>query len=157
MAITKRAVAPAAVKDEPKTDVVKINPPVEATVSGAEVSAKKAEAKTAVKKAAPAKKAEAKPAEKKTAAVKKTEAKPAAKKAAPAKKAAEKAVNAELTVQYSGREYSTDEIRKAFEGVWTYDMGKKLADVKSVDLYFKPEESAVYYVVNGDETGSFNI
>ena len=40
MAIIKRAVAPAAVKEEKKTDVVKINPPVVATVSGSEVGKK---------------------------------------------------------------------------------------------------------------------
>ncbi|MBO6112195.1 MAG: hypothetical protein J6P45_04015 [Lachnospiraceae bacterium] len=100
MAIIKRAVAPAAVKEEKKTDVVKINPPVVATVSGSEVgkksikkdnagsTEKKAEEKkdenAAVKKAAPAKK-ETKPAVKKAAPAKK-ETKPVSKKAAPTKK-----------------------------------------------------------------------
>ena len=32
--------------------------------------------------------------------------------------------------------------------------GKKVADIKSIDLYIKPEEGAVYYVVNGTDTGS---
>ena len=28
---------------------------------------------------------------------------------------------------------------------------------KTVELYVKPEESSVYYVINGDVTGSFAI
>lgn len=41
--------------------------------------------------------------------------------------------------------------------VWQYDLGKKAADLKSVDLYVKPEENKVYYVMNGDVTGDFDI
>ena len=37
---------------------------------------------------------------------------------------------------------------------WTKAAGKKVADIKSIDLYIKPEEGAVYYVVNGTDTGS---
>ena len=36
---------------------------------------------------------------------------------------------------------------------WTKS-GGKVGDIKSVDLYIKPEESAVYYVINKTETGS---
>ena len=31
--------------------------------------------------------------------------------------------------------------------------GNKEADVKEIAVYVKPEEAAIYYVVNGDVTG----
>ena len=36
---------------------------------------------------------------------------------------------------------------------WTAS-GKKVGDIKTMDLYIKPEETTVYYVINGTETGS---
>ena len=89
-------------------------------------------------------------------AAKAAEAKPAK---APAKRAAKKSaeVKGNVTVQFSGKSYSTEELVKIAKDVWKYDLGKDEADFKSVELYVKPEESSVYYVVNGDVTGSFNI
>ena len=118
--------------------------------------------KTAVKepaeKKAPVKKTAAKPAAEKTAAEKPVSAaKPAAKKA-PAKTAAAKAEAKEIvTVQFAGKSYSTEELVKIAKDVWKYDLGKNEADFKDVELYVKPEESSVYYVINGDVTGSFAI
>ena len=117
----------------------------------------KAEVKPAAKKA-PAKKAETKPAAKaetKPAAkapAKKAEAKPAAK--APAKKAA---VKEAISVQFAGKSYTTEELVKIAKDVWKYDLKQKATDFKSVELYVKPEESMVYYVINGDVTGNFAI
>lgn len=114
----------------------------------AKVEEKKVEAKKAVeeKKAAPAKKA---------AAPKKE----TAKKAAPAKKeAAVKAVTkVSVNLQFAGKEYKAEDFEKMAKDVWQYDLGKKAADLKSVDLYVKPEENKVYYVMNGDVTGDFDI
>ena len=31
--------------------------------------------------------------------------------------------------------------------------GKKVGDIKTITLYVKPEEAAVYYVINGTDTG----
>ena len=113
--------------------------------------------KEAVKKA-PVKKTAAKPAAEKTAAEKPVSAaKPAAKKA-PAKTAAAKAEAKEIvTVQFAGKSYSTEDLVKIAKDVWKYDLGKNEADFKDVELYVKPEESSVYYVINGDVTGSFAI
>ena len=113
--------------------------------------------KEAVKKA-PVKKTAAKPAAEKTAAEKPASAaKPAAKKA-PAKTAAAKAEAKEIvTVQFAGKSYSTEDLVKIAKDVWKYDLGKNEADFKDVELYVKPEESSVYYVINGDVTGSFAI
>ena len=118
---------------------------------------KKAPAKKAATtaKKAPAKKAEPK-AEVKKETVKKAPAKKAATtaKKAPAKKAE---VKSSVSVQFDGKEYKTEDFVKIAKDVWQYDLGNKVADFKSVELYVKPEESAVYYVINGDVTGSFAI
>ena len=33
----------------------------------------------------------------------------------------------------------------------------KVGDMKDVKIYLKPEESAAYYVVNGDTTGKIDL
>ena len=116
-----------------------------------------------VKEAAPVV-AEKKEEVKKEAPVKKAPAKKAAsaKKAAPAKKETpEKKVvakkEATLYVQFADKSYSTEELVKIAEDVWVYDLGKKASDIKTVEIYVKPEESRAYFVVNGAENGSFLI
>jgi len=124
--------------------------------------AKKAVAKKAAPAAkAPAKKAAAKPAAKKTE-VKKAAAKPAAKKAAakPAAKkttAAKAAVKATVNYQFANQDYKEEDFVKIAKDVWKYDLGKKPGEFKTVELYVKPEENKVYYVINGDVTGDFQI
>ena len=34
---------------------------------------------------------------------------------------------------------------------------RKIKDLKTMDLYLKPEENAVYYVFNEEESGSFPL
>ena len=116
----------------------------------------------AEEKKAPAKKAAApkKEAEKKEV---KAEAAPAAEKKAPAKKApakkvaAKKELKSEITVQFAGKSYTQDDLMKIAKDVWRFDLKMKAADLVSVELYVKPEESMVYYVFNGTECGSFAI
>ena len=103
------------------------------------------------------------PAEKtaKKPAVKKAPAKKAATKAKTSAKAAEKKTTAKATtkatrtttpaetvkVQFGGDEYDFAEIKKAVE----VDYKKKFkAKVKTIEFYIKPEDKAVYYVINGD-------
>lgn len=113
--------------------------------------AKVAEAKEAVKTAPVA---EA-PVTEEATAKKATEKKAAApKKAAPAK---ETAVKAAVQLEYAGKSYTTEELVKIAQDVWQYDLLQKPADFKSVQLYVKPEENKVYYVINDEVKGSFNI
>lgn len=86
------------------------------------------------------------------------EAAPAEKKA-PAKRTAKKPaeVKASVSVQFSGKEYTTADLVEIAKAVWQYDLGQKPEDFKSVELYVKTEESSVYYVINGDTTGRFGI
>ena len=69
--------------------------------------------------------------------------KPAARKA-PAQKAAAPVVT--LTVQYMGKEMTQQAMVEAVKA-------QVEVEIKTLDLYAKPEEAAVYYVVNGDITG----
>lgn len=139
MADVKKAAAAA----KPVAKAVAATKPV-----AAKVEEKKVEAKKVVeeKKAAPAKKA---------AAPKKE----TAKKVAPVKKetTVKAATKVSVNLQFAGKEYKAEDFEKMAKDVWQYDLGKKVADLKSVDLYVKPEENKVYYVMNGDVTGDFDI
>ena len=134
----KKAVAAKTVKTEAAA-------PAEVKADAVET---KEEAKTTVKK-------ETKPATKKAPAkkttVKKTEnTEPKAKKAAAA-------VQPSVHFQFSGKSYSTEDLQKIAADVWKYDLHKEDEAFTSLELYVKPEESIVYYVFNGDITGSFFI
>lgn len=127
MAVVKKTVAPVAAKVEAPKAEVK---------KAAPTTPVKTETKTAVKeaeKAAPAK-AEAK--------------KPVAKKTE---------LKSEISVQFGGKSYSQEELLKIAKDVWKYDLKQKAADLTSVELYVKPEENMVYYVMNKEITGSFYI
>ncbi len=64
---------------------------------------------------------------------------------------------AEMTIQFSGKSYSTADLVKIARDVWKYDLGKEEADFRSVELYVVPEENTVYYVINGTVKGNFAI
>ena len=136
MAIVKKTVAPvaAAKVEAPKAEVKKAAP----------TTPVKTETKTAVKEAekAPVAKAEEK------APVKAEVKKPAAKKAE---------LKSEISVKFGGKSYSQDDLLKIAKDVWKYDLKQKAADLTSVELYVKPEEDMVYYVMNKEITGSFYI
>ena len=127
-----------------KTAKATVKKPV---AKAAETTAKKAAAETTAKKTT------AKATETKTTAAKKTTTKTAAAKTN--KKAA--AVKENISIQFAGKEYTTEQLVKIAKDVWEFDLKKDPADFKEVQLYVKPEEAKVYYVINGTETGSFNI
>ncbi len=119
-----------------------------------------AEAEEAVKaEAAESKAAKAE----ETAAPKKPGRKPAAKAdpiaEAPTKASAKKKSSQEfvLQIQYSGKSYAQEELKKIAGDVWKYDLKQKEGDLTSIELYVKPEENKVYYVMNKEFTGSFDI
>lgn len=151
MAIVKKTVAPvaAAKVEAPKAEVKKAAPttPVKTETKTAVKEAEKAPvAKAEVK--APVKAEVKKPAAKKETAKKETAKKPAAKKAE---------LKSEISVQFSGKSYSQEDLLKIAKDVWKYDLKQKAADLTSIELYVKPEENMVYYVMNKETTGSFYI
>ena len=133
--------------------------PVAAPAAKTEPVAEKAkeEAKGAAKKPATERK---KPGRKPAAEKKKPGRKPAAAKKETAEKTTttrKAAVKETVHVQFSGKTYTTEDLVKIAKDVWKYDLKKKVGDFKAVELYVKPEESVVYYVINGEEKGQFNI
>lgn len=99
-------------------------------------AAKKETAKEA-KKAEPAKAAEKKPAK-------------AAEKKAPAKKAAKAKAETKVYFEYFGKQVDMAKVVAAVEK-------KAGAKAKSVRLYVKAEDDAVYYVVDDKETGKIDL
>lgn len=118
-------------------------------------------AETAVKVETAAPKAEVENVEVETvpATAEKKEAAPKVPaKRGPAKKTVKKAdQKATLHVQFSGKSYSQEELVKMAQDVWKYDLKQKVRELASIDLYVKPEENMVYYVMNQEFTGSFYI
>ena len=89
------------------------------------------------------------------AAAKKTARKTAAKKA-PAKKAAEeKSAEAKTTIilEYCGRQVTETTMIAGAKKVWA-DAGRTEA-IETMELYVKPEDGAVYCVINGEPVGKF--
>lgn len=131
----KTETAPVAeVKAEVVTEAVK------ETVS--EAPAEKPAKRTAAKKA-PTKKTAAKAPAK--AAEKKATAKTTTKTAAKTTRAT--APVETVKVQFGGNEYDFAEIKKAVEADYK---SKFKGKVKTIEFYIKPEDKAVYYVINGD-------
>ena len=91
------------------------------------------------------------------AAVKKTAAKTTAKKTTTTRTRKAAAVKESVSIQFAGKDYTTEQLVKIAKDVWEFDLKKDPADFKEVQLYVKPEEAKAYYVINGTETGSFDI
>lgn len=125
-------------------------------------------------KAAPEKEAAPKkvPAKKETSVKKETSKKETAKKAAvkeeaaekepakttPARKSAKKAeCTTALHIQFAGKSYAREDLEKMAKDVWVFDLNQKAEDLTSLELYVKPEENVVYYVMNKEFNGSFYI
>lgn len=123
----------------------------------------------AVKEAAPKKTTTRKTAAKKTeTAVKDEEVKAAeadtvevsekasAKKAAPKKTAAKKAeAEATVTIQFQGKDIVAAElVEKAKEA---FALISPEVEIKTVDIYVKPEEGVAYYAVNGQGSADYKI
>ena len=142
--------------------------PAKAAKPVAKAPAKKAEPVTAAKPAAkaPAKKAEpakaAKPVAK--APAKKAEpvkaAKPAAK--APAKKAEPAKTSAtdikkKVVLEYQNVKVEESVIISKVEKIWTKELKNKADDLKSLEIYLKPEDKKAYYVFNKKINGSIDL
>lgn len=90
-----------------------------------------------------------------------TEAK--AEEKAPAKKTAAKRTTAKKTavkstvyMQFAGREFTESELLEAVKESYV-SLGNKAEDIRTIDVYVKPEECAAYYVVNGEGSDEFKI
>ena len=124
------------------------------TVETAAKSENIAAAKDEVEKTAAA---EAPQAEEKEAAPKAAVKKAATKKTTTRKTVKKADQKTSLHVQFSGKSYSEEDLVKMAQDVWKYDLKQKVRELASIELYVKPEENLVYYVMNDKFTGSFVI
>ena len=131
-----------------KDSTMKLETKAAVLVDTPEVQTEETAAKETAEKAV---KATAKAADK---AVKKTAAKKTAAKKSTAKKAE---LKTEMFLQFAGKEYTEKEILQKVKEIWTKNLKRKVGEMKDVKIYLKPEESAAYYVVNGDTTGRVDL
>lgn len=110
------------------------------TKTAAKTTAETAEPKSAAKKTTKTKTSETK-----TTAAKTT--KRTTKKAA--------TVNPTYILQFSGKEFNTADIYENVKNSWIEQSQGKAEDIKSVEIYLKPEEHRVYYVVNGESNENY--
>ena len=147
--VEKKSPVAAVKAGEKKTSVEAVKATVSAKkadeVKQAPKAAEKTEEKAAVKTAAVKKAAEKKPAAKKTAG----------KKTAETKAEAQEPVSS-VILQYAGREVQAEDWTRRAKEAWTA-AGKAEKEIKAIKLYVKPEENMVYYVVNEEMTGSFEL
>ena len=117
----------------------------------------KAEVKTEIKTETTAPKTEEVKEEAKKAPAKKAEVKEEAKKA-PAKKAtpAKAEIKTALYVQFAGNEVTEADIIDKVKAAYVAE-GHKESAIKEINLYVKPEEYAVYYVINDKAIGKVNL
>lgn len=121
--------------------------PVEtkATVAEAKVTTEKKDAKSETATA------------KKAATTKKT----AAKKATTATKetTSKKSVNidAKTVVQYAGKEVVVSDVVETVKKLWVEKFQGKLEEIKTIEIYVKPEENKAYFVVNGLGNGDYFV
>ena len=115
---------------------------------------KKVEVKAAEVKA-PEVKAEVKEEAKKAPAKKEPAKKAPAKKATPVK-AAKAEIKTALYVQFAGNEATEADIIDKVKAAYVAE-GHKESAIKEINLYVKPEEYAVYYVINDKAIGKVNL
>ena len=68
------------------------------------------------------------------------------------KRTTKKAVKTTFVVQAAGKEISMEDAIAKVKEAWVAE-GNKETELKEIAVYVKPEDKAIYYVVNGDVTG----
>lgn len=59
-------------------------------------------------------------------------------------------------IQYQGQEYQVKPIINKIKENWL-NQGNKIKDIETLNLYIKPEDDAVYFVINDTTSGSLPI
>ena len=65
-------------------------------------------------------------------------------------------INQTMTLQFNGREFDLGAVEANVKKDWK-DAGKKLSDIADLDIYVKPQEAKVYYVVNKEVEGKVEL
>lgn len=65
----------------------------------------------------------------------------------------EEAVRETICLQYQGKDITNETMVSMVKTAWK-ESGKNVKDIKTLDIYVKPEEGQLYYVINGEVTGN---
>lgn len=125
-------------------------------MAAAPVSNNAVEVKAAEAAETKAVKAEAKAEAPKTEAKKAEEPKKETAKKTPAKRTTAKDIKTSVVVQFAGKEVTEKDLIAAVKKAYT-KKGNKVGDIRTIEIYVKPEESAAYYVVNGIGADDYKI
>ena len=66
-------------------------------------------------------------------------------------------VKTSLVLQYQSIEVSQETLIQKVKDVWTKGHKKQEKDIKSIELYIKPEEYSAYYVINDSVKGRVDL
>lgn len=61
-----------------------------------------------------------------------------------------------LYVEYAGKQIEDKTLVTTAKELWVAE-GNKVKDIKTLNLYVKPEENAAYYVINEDFSGKIEL
>ncbi len=59
-------------------------------------------------------------------------------------------------VEYAGKQVEEKAVIAKVKELWVAD-GNKIKDLKTLNLYVKPEENAAYYVINENVSGKIEL
>ena len=65
-------------------------------------------------------------------------------------------MKADLYVEFGGNKVDHKQLIDMAKSLWKSE-GRKVKDLTSVELFFKPEENACYYVFNKEHKGYFDV
>ncbi len=65
-------------------------------------------------------------------------------------------INQQMVLQFDGQEFDLGAVEANVKKDWK-DAGRKLTEIQTLDIYVKPQEAKVYYVVNKEVEGKVDL
>ena len=65
-------------------------------------------------------------------------------------------IKQQTVLQFNGQEFDLGAVEANVKQDWK-DKGNKVTDIKTLNIYVKPEDAKVYYVVNDEIEGSIDL
>lgn len=94
-----------------------------------------------------------------TKATSKTTAKKTEEEKKPARRTTTRKIAKNVFVEFYGvhTKISVEDYESRIKDIWVKEWNRQAKDLKSIDLYIKPEDGKVYFVINGNEHGAINL
>lgn len=62
----------------------------------------------------------------------------------------------DLYIELNGQQTDYRQLMDTAKEIWKSE-GNKVKDIQTMELYFKPDESSCYYIMNGECKGHFEV